>query len=341
MYSFKNDYSEGAHQRIIDTMVKSNMEQTDGYGTDDYCSKAAEYIKKAMDFNDADVHLLVGGTQTNLTAISSFLRPYEAAIAVSTGHINTYETGAIEATGHKVISAADTEDGKLKPCHIEQVLRDHTDEHMVKPKLVYISNPTEIGTLYNKTELTELNQCCRKHNLFLYVDGARLASALSAEGNDLALSDYPRLCDAFYIGGTKCGALMGEALVICNDSLKEDFRYNIKNKGTLFAKGRLLGIQFLELFKDNLYMELGNYSNRMAKKLKDGIENAGYNFMIDSVTNQIFPIFPNEIVEKISKNYDYTFWKKEDENSSVLRLVTSWATDENEVNKFVEFINSL
>ncbi|MSR90577.1 threonine aldolase family protein [Inconstantimicrobium porci] len=341
MYSFKNDYSEGAHKRILDAMIKSNMEQTDGYGTDDYCLKAAEYIKNKMDYNDADVHFLVGGTQTNLTAISSFLKPYEAAIAVSTGHINTHETGAIEATGHKVISAADTYDGKLQACHIEKVLAEHTDEHMVKPKLVYISNPTEIGTIYSKSELKSLSDCCRKHNLFLYLDGARLASALCADGNDIALSDYPRLCDAFYIGGTKCGALMGEALVICNNSLKEDFRYNIKNKGALFAKGRLLGIQFLELFKDNLYFELGDFSNKMAKKLKDGITKAGYKFMIDSDTNQIFPIFPNDIVKKISNNYNYTLWKKEDENNSVLRLVTSWATDETEVENFIEFLNNL
>ncbi|MFL0268165.1 threonine aldolase family protein [Candidatus Clostridium radicumherbarum] len=334
MYSFKNDYSEGAHPRILNALLESNMEQVEGYGEDPYCIEAAELIKKKIGREDIDIHFMPGGTQTNLTVISSFLRPHEAAIAANTGHILVHETGAIEYTGHKVISIASS-DGKLTPSLIKPALEAHTDEHMVKPKLVYISNSTEIGTIYSKKELEELSKFCRENKLYLYVDGARLGSALCSEANDIKLSDMGSLVDAFYIGGTKNGALIGEALVICRDSLKEDFRFFIKQKGAMLAKGRLLGIQFLELFKNDLYFGLAKHANDMANILKEGIKKAGYGFLIDSPSNQIFPILPNKLIEKLLKNFTFYVWEKVDEENSAIRLVTSWATNREYVLEFL------
>ncbi|MFL6559439.1 MAG: threonine aldolase family protein, partial [Bacillus sp. (in: firmicutes)] len=270
MYSFKNDYSEGAHPRILNALIESNLVQEDGYGEDQFSQKAVEMLKERMGRTEVDIHLLSGGTQTNLIAISAFLRPHEAAIAASTGHILGHETGAIEATGHKILSI-EAENGKLTPSNIQPVLDGHPDEHMVKPKLVYISNSTEIGSIYSRNELEQLSDFCKKNHLILYMDGARLGSALCSEENDLQLSDLPGLVDSFYIGGTKNGALIGEALVICRDSLKEDFRYHMKQKGALLAKGRLLGIQFLELFRDNLFFDLATHANKMATILRDEI----------------------------------------------------------------------
>lgn len=335
MYSFKNDYSEGAHPRILNALIHTNFEQVDGYGEDEYSLEARNLMKQRIGRNDVDIHLIPGGTQTNLTAISAFLRPHEAAIAANTGHILVHETGAIEATGHKIISIA-VDDGKLSPAQIQSALDAHTDEHMVKPKLVYISNPTEIGTIYYKKELEALSRFCRAHDLFLYLDGARLGSALCAEGNDLELSDLAKLVDAFYIGGTKNGALIGEALVICRDSLREDFRFHMKQKGALLAKGRLLGVQFLELFRDNLYFELALHANKMAGLLRDGINEAGYRFLVYSPSNQIFPILPNHVISELQKRFSFYVWSKVDENCSSVRLVTSWATPESAVFSFIE-----
>jgi threonine aldolase len=335
MYSFKNDYSEGAHPRILSALMESNMEQLEGYGEDKYTEKAVELLKEKMRREDVDIHLFPGGTQTNLTAISAFLRPHEAAIAANTGHILVHETGAIEATGHKVISI-EVNDGKLNCELIKSALVAHTDEHMVKPKLVYISNPTEIGSIYTKKELEQLSRFCRDNKLFLYIDGARLGSALCSEENDIELCDLANLVDAFYIGGTKNGALMGEALVICRDSLKEDFRFHIKQKGALLAKGRLLGIQFLELFRDDLFFDLAKHANHMAKLLKDGISGAGYLFLTNSPSNQIFPILPNDIIEKLQEKYSFYVWQKVDEENSAIRLVTSWATKEEKVLEFIQ-----
>lgn len=335
MYSFKNDYSEGAHPRILEALMKTNMEQTVGYGLDEYSQMAIEYIKNKIKRNDVDIHLLVGGTQTNLISMAAFLRPHEAVISAETGHVLVHETGAIEATGHKVISVP-SKDGKLKPEDIINVVEGHTDEHMVKPKLVYISNPTEIGTIYKKDELKKISEVCKEKNLILYVDGARLGSALCCAENDLDISDLAKLTDAFYIGGTKSGALMGEALVICNDGLKSDFRYHIKQRGAMFAKGRILGIQFLELFKDDLYFELAKHANKMADILREGIKAAGFNFMIETSTNQIFPILSNDLIERLQENYNFFLWEKIDEEKSAVRIVTSWATDEDEVKKFVK-----
>jgi threonine aldolase len=340
MYSFKNDYSEGAHPRILESLSKSNLEQTEGYGEDHYTQKAAELLKEKIGSKDVAIHFFVGGTQTNLTAISAFLRPHEAVIAASTGHIATHETGAIEATGHKVI-ITETSDGKLKPEHIQWVLDTHTDEHMVKPKMVYISNSTEVGSIYKKDELKDLSIFCKKNNLILYLDGARLGSALTSKENDMTLKDLGNLTDAFYIGGTKNGALMGEALVICKESLSEDFRFHIKQKGGLLAKGRLIGIQFMELFMDGLYMELARHANEMAELLQQEIKKAGYTFLTQSSSNQIFPILPNSLVQKLQEKYAFHIWEKVDAGHVAIRLVTSWATQKMAVLKFSEELMQL
>lgn len=335
MYSFICDYSEGAHPRILDALVRSNLEQVEGYGEDTYTQKAVELIKQRIGKDSVDIHLIPGGTQTNLTAISAFLRPHHAAVAAGTGHILVHETGAIEATGHKIISLK-TEDGKLGPSHVKSTLEFHTDEHMVKPKLVYISNSTEIGSVYTKNELENLSGYCREKGLFLYMDGARLGSALCSEGNDLDLSDLADLTDAFYIGGTKNGALIGEALVICRDDLKEDFRFHMKQRGALLAKGKLLGIQFVELFRDNLFFELAHYANKMAGLIRDGIEKEGFEFLTCSPSNQIFPILPNRVVDELQKKYGFYVWGRVDDEKTAIRLVTSWATKEETVSLFIE-----
>ncbi|MEH7483079.1 aminotransferase class I/II-fold pyridoxal phosphate-dependent enzyme [Neobacillus drentensis] len=340
MYSFKNDYSEGAHPRILNALIESNLVQEDGYGEDQFSQKAVELLKERMGRTDVDIHLLSGGTQTNLIAISAFLRPHEAAMAASTGHILGHETGAIEATGHKVLSI-ETVNGKLTPSDVQAVLDGHPDEHMVKPKLVYISNSTEIGSIYNQSELVQLSEFCKKNHLILYMDGARLGSALCSTENDLQLSDLPTLVDAFYIGGTKNGALIGEALVICKDSLKEDFRYHMKQKGALLAKGRLLGTQFLELFRDNLFFDLAAHANKMATILRDEISKANIPFLTHSPTNQIFPILPNALITELEKHYAFHFWEKVDTDHSAIRLVTSWATKEEEVTAFLENLKKL
>lgn len=340
MYSFKNDYSEGAHPRILEALMTSNLEQEEGYGEDRFSLKAAELLRQKIQRSDIDIHFFSGGTQTNFIAISAFLRPHEAAVAANTGHILVHETGSVEATGHKVISIP-VADGKLNPGLIREVLEFHTDEHMVKPRLVYISNPTEIGSIYNKTELEQINSFCRENKLLLFIDGARLGSALCAAGNDLGLPDLGRLCDAFYIGGTKNGALLGEALVICNDSLKEDFRFHMKQKGALMAKGRILGIQFLELFRDELYFDLARHANRLADILREEITSMGYSFLTDSPSNQIFPILPDKLIRELEKKYSFYVWSRYNEESSSLRLVTSWATMEETVLEFLEDLRKL
>lgn len=338
MYSFKTDYTEGAHPRILNALIETNLEQEEGYGEDRYSLQAVELIKQRLGRTDVAVHLLTGGTQTNLIAISAFLRPHEAAISVSTGHIFTHETGAIEATGHKVLTV-DTEDGKLTPALIKTVLDYHTDEHMVKPKLVYISNSTEIGTIYKKDELREISEFCRENKLILFMDGARLGSALCSNENDLELSDLPGLTDAFYIGGTKNGALLGEALIICRDDLKEDFRFHMKQKGALLAKGRLLGIQFLELFRDNLFFDLARHANHMADLLRTELIKTGVKFLTDSPSNQIFPILPNAVIAELQSMFAFHVWEKVDEDHSAIRLVTSWATKEEAVTSFINEVN--
>jgi len=340
MYSFKNDYSEGAHPKILAALMATNLQQQDGYGEDEFSSQAATLIKQKVGRDDIDVHFLSGGTQTNLTAISAFLRPHEAAIAASTGHILVHETGAIEATGHKVISV-DSSDGKLTAAQISSVVAGHGDEHMVKPRLVYLSQPTEVGTIYSRQEMQQISQFCRQNRLLLFVDGARLGSALCAAGNDLGLPALAELTDAFYIGGTKNGALLGEALVICQDSLKEDFRFHMKQKGALLAKGRLIGIQFLTLFTDDLYFTLAAHANRLADRIRQAIDQAGYRYLTDSPSNQIFPVLPNRIIDELLKEYSFYVWEKVDTEHSAIRLVTSWATPETAVDGFLAKLREL
>ncbi len=334
MYSFKNDYSEGAHPRILEALAEASRVQNEAYGKDCHSMRAAEFIREKIACKDADVHFLSGGTQTNLTAISSFLRPHEAAVCADTGHINVHETGSIEATGHKVLTAP-CADGKLTPELVDSVLQIHTDEHMVKPKLVYISNSTEVGTIYSKSELTSLSDYCKEKNLYLFLDGARLGSALTAEGADLTLQDIAGATDAFYIGGTKNGALLGEALIIVNQALKEDFRYSLKQKGAMLAKSMLLGIQFEALFQDDLYFKLAKHANDAAKRLRDTIAEAGLKFLAFSPTNQLFPILPNRLIESLHDAYDFEIWKKISGEETAIRLVTSWATPDHVVDGFI------
>ena len=340
MYSFNNDYSEGAHPRLLEALVNANLEQNDGYGLDVHSQAAAASIKKQIRREDADIHFLVGGTQTNLVAIASLLRPFQAAVAASTGHINVHETGAIEGTGHKVL-ALPTPDGKLTPAIIDECLKAHTDEHMVQPKLVYISDSTEIGTVYKKADLEAIHHFCRQHDLYLYLDGARLGSALTCEENDLELSDIAQMTDAFYIGGTKNGAMLGEALVILNPAMKADFRFMLKNRGAMLAKGFIAGIQFEELFRDGLFFEMASHENEMAKILRNGIRELGYSFYSDSPTNQLFPILPNGVIDKLEQEFLFSRQYVIDDAHTAVRLVTSWATKETEVHRFLDALKKL
>jgi len=333
MFSFKNDYSEGCHPRILDALTRTNLEQTVGYGLDEHCANAAALIRQAIGCEQADVHFLVGGTQTNLTAISAFLRPHHCVLAAATGHVNVHETGAIEATGHKVVTRP-TPDGKLTPALIQDMVDEHTDEHMVKPGLVYLSQSTELGTVYSKAELDAIHTCCQTNGLLLYIDGARLSCALAA--SDVTLTDLPKLCDAFYIGGTKNGMLFGEALVIVNDSLKDEFRFLIKQRGGMLAKGRLLGIQFEEQFRDGLYPELGRHANAMAQRLQAGLAAKGCPLLQRSPTNLVFPILTGEQYERLSRIALFELWGTTPDGRKVIRLVTSWATTEETVDKFLK-----
>lgn len=340
MIYFRNDYSEGAHPKVMEALINTNMEQTLGYGEDEYCLEAAQLIKDKIGAPDADVHFLVGGTQTNFTALSAFMRPHEAVISSARGHICVHETGAIEATGHKII-AMPTSDAKLKVSQIDEAVSFHCDEHMVKPKVVYITNSTELGTVYSKAELEEISAKCKKHNLYLYLDGARLASALTSPDYDVTMKDLSRLTDAFYIGGTKNGLLFGEAIVIINDNLKEDFRYLIKQKGGLLAKGRLLGVQFKALFEADLYHEMGQHANDMAEILRNGISDLGYSFLSNSPTNQIFPIFPNKLVFELEKLCSFEHEGPVGADFEAIRFVTSWATKKDDVLELLEVLKKL
>ena len=344
MIRFECDYLEGAHPKILEILIKTNFEQTPGYGTDTYCEKARLIIKEKCKSPHCDVHFLVGGTQTNTTVIASILRPYQGVLCANTGHINVHETGAIEATGHKVMPIL-SDDGKITAKNIQDAydahFNDPTAEHMVQPAMVYISHPTENGTLYSKGELEEISHVCGKLNLPLFLDGARLGYGLTAEGSDLKLEDIAALCDVFYIGGTKVGALFGEAVVITNPNLKKDFRYFIKQNGGMLAKGRLLGIQFLALLEDDLYFKITGHANKLALKIRDAFLEKGCSFRYESVTNQQFPILHNEYIEKLKENYAFSFWEKVDENHSAVRFCTSWATKEEDVEKLVAHIQQL
>ena len=331
MYSFRNDYSEGAHPVVLKALTETNLEQTRGYGLDPRCRRAADLIRTLCAAPEADVHFLLGGTQANLLVIEAMLKPYEAVIAAHTGHINVHETGAIEGTGHKVI-AVPSPDGKVTPAMIESVPELHSDEHQVKPAMVYVSNTTETGTVYSKAELTALRQCCDKHGLILFLDGARLGSALAC--GDMTLPDYAALADVFYIGGTKNGALFGEALVFARP--RPDFRWHIKRRGAMFAKGRLLGLQFQALLENGAYLDAARHANALALRLRDGVAALGFPLPVESPSNQQFPVFPNEVVSKLQDmGYEFEVDHAVDAGHTQIRLVTSWATPEQAVEDFL------
>ncbi len=334
-YSFKTDYSEGTHPQLIEALSTSNMLQEEGYCEDSFCINASKLIRQKIKQKDAAVHFVSGGTQANLVVLSSMLKPYESVVSADTAHIAMHETGAIEASGHK-INTVRTETGKLTVENIKQIVDFHTDEHMVKPKAVFVSNSTELGSIYKLSELQEISTFCKKNKLFLYLDGARLASALSSKYNDLSLEKIAQLVDAFYIGGTKNGALFGEAIVIINKDLQSNFRFYLKQKGALLAKGRILGIQFLELFKNDLYWTLAEHANKMALKLAEGIKKLGHEFLLNPETNQIFPILPENAIQELAKKYEFYIWHKVDNNKACIRLVTSWATKEEAVDSFLQ-----
>ena len=334
MIYFNNDYSEGCHQKVLDALIRTNLEQTPGYGEDHYCASAAEKIKALCQKEDASVHFLVGGTQANLTVIDAALRPHQGALCAYSGHIHVHETGAVEATGHKVL-ALPSADGKITAKQVEDYVLAHradaSFEHMAQPKLVYISNPTELGTLYDLAELTALSETCRKLGLYLFLDGARLGYGLTAKGNDTTMPDIARLCDVFYIGGTKVGALFGEAVVITNPAIAEDFRYLIKQHGGMLAKGRLLGVQFDALMTDGLYFEIASHANNLADQIRETLDELGVPYLVPTISNQIFPIFDVKVLEELKKSISYTEMDWVDENHRCIRFCTSWATTKENV----------
>ncbi len=334
-WNFMNDYSEGCHPAILKALAQSNDGQQTGYGNDEYCYQARDVIRRLADTNDVDVWFVSGGTQANLIVIAAALRPHESVIAASSGHIHIHEAGAVEATGHK-INVVEHPEGKVTIDAIQAVLDEHVIiPHMVKPAMVYISNSTEVGTVYTRAELTQLSRFCKQNNLLLFCDGARLGAALASAGSDLQIRDFAELTDVFYIGGTKNGAMFGEAIIIVNDRLKSDFGFHMKQHGALLSKGRFLGIQFLELFRNNLFFELSDHANTMAMNIASAVRKHGFSFLTPPVTNQIFPIFPNSIVEQLNKKYMFYIWKKIDFNQSAVRLVTSWATPKTVVDSFI------
>ena len=344
MIYFNSDYLEGAHPSIMKRLMDTNMAQSVGYSEDEYCAAAREKIKAACEAPDADVHFLVGGTQTNTTVIASILRPYQGVIAPTSGHINCHETGAIESTGHKVL-ALPTDNGKITAQQIEEYyLWHHTSpdfEHIVMPGMVYISYPTEGGTIYSKAELTAIYETCQRCGLPLYIDGARLGYGLMSDECDLTLPELASLCDVFYIGGTKVGALFGEAVVVMNPALKKDFRFFMKQRGGMLAKGRLLGIQFDTLFTDDLYLKISRHAIDMAHQIREIFVSAGYPLLFDSPTNQQYPIMPDSELAEIGKNFGYEYWERVDETHSGVRFCASWATTQENVDALREAVSSL
>lgn len=339
MISFVNDYSENACPEILDAIMRTNFEGNPAYSSDEHSKRAAEYIRQKIRCETADVQILMGGTQTNLIAFAAFLRPHEAVIAVHTGHICVHETGAIESTGHKCIEV-DGVDGKVTPDDIEKVCGpqhwDHAGILIVKPKMVYISQSTEIGTVYSADELRALRKVCDKYGLLLFCDGARLSSALDC--SDVTLPLLAELCDAFYIGGTKNGALFGEAMVIVNPALQPEFRYVAKQRGGMLAKGWLLGIQFECLMQNDLYERCGRHANEMAHRLKAGLDRIGVPASVESNSNQLFYIFPNAVLEQLEKDFSWEVMSSVDENHTEIRLVTSWATKAEDVDCLLESV---
>ncbi|MCQ2173003.1 MAG: beta-eliminating lyase-related protein [Bacteroidales bacterium] len=329
MISFDSDYLEGCLPEILEAFQKTNFEQTPGYGKDIYCDEARDIIREACEAPEADVHFLVGGTQTNATVIASLLKPYQGVICADTGHINVHETGAVEHTGHKVLAIPNT-DGKISAAQIREVLDAHYSdpcaEHTVQPAMVYISFPTELGTIYSKEEMRAISKVCRVAGIPLFVDGARLGYGLASPGCDLTLPDIASLADVFYIGGTKQGALFGECIVFRNSLLSKDFRYSIKQNGGMLAKGRLLGIQFAELFRDGLYFRAAKHAVELAQLLKSSLKEKGYSFLVDCPSNQQFPILKNDDVARLHELFGFEDWTKIDGEHTAVRFCTSWAT---------------
>ena len=331
MLSFECDYAEGAHPEILKRLFETNLEQLNTYGTDVYSDRAKEKIRAACGCPEAEVFLLTGGTQTNQITIASLLASYEGVVAVKTGHVGNHEAGAIEYTGHKVLELPEHQ-GKMCAKELEAYLTsffaDVNRDHMVFPGMVYISHPTEFGTLYRKEELTALSQVCRRFEIPLYLDGARLGYGLMSEETDLTLPEIAKLCDVFYIGGTKIGALCGEALVFSSMAAPRHFMTIVKQHGALLAKGRLVGIQFDALFTDDLYFKISRHAIEMAKKLKDVLQRKGYRFFLDSPTNQQFVVLENKKRDELLQKVDFSIWEPADENHTVVRFCTCWATTE-------------
>lgn len=344
MIRFESDYAEGAHPNILESFLQTNEEQTPGYGMDDYCKKARTLIGQYCGTCNVDIHFLVGGTQTNAIAIAAALRPYQGVISANTGHISEHETGAIEASGHKVLTL-ESPDGKVTASQISLLCETHWNdsdhEHTVQPGMVYLSFPTENGTLYTKQELISIKNVCNQYKLFLYVDGARLGYGVAAPDNDVTIEDLTSLCDAFYIGGTKVGALFGEALVISNPSYGKDFRYIMKQRGGMLAKGRLLGLQFEALFEDGLYFTISKQAVKLALQIKEAFANKGYSFLYNSPTNQQFPILPNTVIVNLSAKYSFKTWKVIDQEYTAVRFCTSWCTKKDHVEQLLRDIGEL
>jgi threonine aldolase len=331
---FFDDYSEGAHPRVLEKLAASNLEQEPGYGGDALSVRAVQLIREVTGNPDAAVHFVSGGTQANLIALASMLRPHESVIAADTAHIHVHETGAVEATGHKINLVAG-HDGKLSSDQVRAVVAEHRDEHMVVPRVVFIAQATEAGTLYSKAELTELSRTCRELGLYLYLDGARLGPALVSKSSDLSLPELSSLVDMFYLGGTKNGALLGEAIVINTPALQDHFRHHLKQRGALLAKGRILGAQFVALLEDGLYFELARHANAMAARLAKGLRTQGVAFLSEPVANQVFPILLDAHIERLAADYGFHVWKRHDEAHSTIRLLTSWATPPEAVDQFL------
>ena len=334
MLYFHNDYNEACHPAVLQKIQENLGKQMGGYGEDTACENAAAMIRKLCENEGLAVHFLVGGTQANLTVIAAALRPHQAALGANTAHINVHETGAIEATGHKVI-ALPTEDGKINGGQIRSIMNAHyadtAHEHTPQPKLVYISNPTELGTIYSKSELEDISAACKAHNLYLYLDGARLGYGLAARGNDVTFADLANLTDVFYIGGTKVGALFGEAVVISNSAIAEDFRYLMKQHGGMLAKGWLLGLQYEALFENNLYLEISRRADSFADQIRSVLSELNYPLLVDGVTNQIFPILPDALLDQLQENITFTEQERIDETHRAVRFCTSWATSQEAV----------
>ena len=338
------DYSEGAHPLILEKLAQTNLEQLPGYGQDTYCLQAAELIKELCHAPQADVHFISGGTQTNLTVLAALLRPYQCVISPDTGHIKVHETGAIEMTGHRILTVP-PQNGKITAAQVSAVCRAHRQdenpEFAPQPKVVYISFPTEFGTLYTREELRDLRRVCDEHNLYLFMDGARLGYGLAAQGNDVTWTDIAVCCDAFYIGGTKLGALLGEAVVLVNPKLQKDFRYLMKQRGAILAKGRVLGIQFLTLLQDGLYEKLGARANQLAALIRTACQEAGLEFLYDSPTNQQFLIMPDSLLEALEENYVFSHISPSQNGKTAIRICTSWATSSKDVEQFIRDLKRL